>query len=408
MKYSDFSERAYAVGASRGGTVPVQALGEIYADFGHRYRLDQPIVPGRSDLPLMDLGIGTYFACAPEIIEAGVMALRSGHTRYETVAPLKAAICDKFLNEHGMALGDTNVLLLGGARPGMALTLLAGINPGDRIAIPDPDYIGLTHMASALGAEVIRVPMARAADGSLSLDLPRVETLAGEGLAAIILTNPNNPTGNVLTRAELSELSAISERHGTLIMVNEIYDKLVHDGPFVSYAAVGNPENSVVVGGTSKSYEMTGFGIGWLVSSAANVAQMEDLAFLTHQSKPDAVSQYAALAALSPAIRDSSPARARATLRANALATRAALDGHEACLCPLPAAGQFAFPFVDADDRELARFLLREMALQVVPGSVWGAMGKGHLRLALANSPEHQAEGLSRLRQGLSLFRKRG
>lgn len=407
MKVSNFSQRAYAEEASRGGPVPVEALGNIYPDFGHRFRQAGELVIAKTDRKPMELGIGNYFACADEIIEAGVAALRGGHTRYETVEPLKDAICAKFRDEQGLTLGRDNVLLLGGARPGMALTLLAGINPGDRIIIPDPDYIGLTHMASALGAEVIRAPMDRDASGRLSLDLARIEDIAAGGLAAIILTNPNNPTGNVLSRDELMALSAISERSGAFVMVNEIYDKLVYDGQFTSYSAVGNPENSIVVGGTSKSYEMTGFGIGWLISSAANVARMEDLAFLTHQSKPDAMSQYAALAALTQPVRDSSPARSLAVLKANAARTSTALDGYEGCLCPIPAAGQFAFPYVGGDDLELARFLLGEVALQVVPGSVWGRQGAGHLRLALANSAEHQAEGLSRLREGIAAWRKR-
>jgi len=405
MKFSEFSERAYAVATSGSGPVPVEALGNIYPDFGHRYRQKVAPVIGVPGRPVVELGIGTYFSCDNEIVEAAVAALRGGHTRYETVEPLKAAICAKFRDEHGLSLANDNVLLLGGARPGMAISLLAGINPGDRIVIPDPDYIGLTHMASAVGAEVIRSPMTRNADGSLTLDLDHLAALAKGGLAAMILTNPNNPTGNVLTREALAALSAISERYGAFVMVNEIYDKLVHTGHFTSYSAVGNPENSIVVGGTSKSYEMTGFGIGWLVSSAANVAQMEDLAFLTHQSKPDVMSQYAALAALSLPLRDSSPARSRLTLAANAAATCAALDAYECCRCPSPAAGQFAFPYVAADDLQLARFLLREVALQVVPGSVWGRMGAGHLRIALANTPDHQAEGLARLREGIARFR---
>jgi aspartate/methionine/tyrosine aminotransferase len=407
MKYSKFSERAYAQGAARGGIAPVEALGNIYPDFGHRFRREAEVLPTIEGLEPLDLGIGTYFSCANEIVEAGVAALRGGHTRYETVESLKAAICAKFFDEQNIALTNDNILLLGAARPGMALSLLAGINPGDRILIPDPDYIGLLHMASALGAEVIRAPMTRDERGRLSLDFTRIEDIAKDGLTALILTNPNNPTGNVLSRDELTALSAISERSGAFVMVNEIYDKFVYDAPFTSYSAVGNPENSIVVGGTSKSYEMTGFGIGWLVSSPANVAQMEDLAFLTHQSKPDAVSQYAALAALSQPIRDSSPARSLAMLKANAARTSAALDGYEGCQCPIPAAGQFAFPYVGTDDLQLARFLRREVALQVVPGSVWGDQGAGHLRLALANSAEHQTEGLLRLREGIAAYRQR-
>jgi aspartate/methionine/tyrosine aminotransferase len=407
MKYSSFSERAYARMQNGGAPAPVEALGQIYPDFGHRFRQQEAPVAMNTKWPLLDLGIGNYFACAPEIIEAAIAALRGGHSRYETVRPLKQAICAKFQDEHGKSLNDGNVMLLGGARPGMALSLLAGINPGDRVIIPDPDYIGLLHMASAIGAQVIRAPMTPDGKGGLFLDIMQLQDIANAGAAAIILTNPNNPTGNVLSRDHLVAISAISERCGAFVMVNEIYDKLVYDGQFTSYLAVGNPENSIVVGGTSKSYEMTGFGIGWLISSSENVAVMEDLAFLTHQSKPDAVSQYAALAALSLPLRDQSPARSLKMLTSNADLTSAEIDGYMGCLCPRPTAGQFAFPYVASDDLHFARFLLAEVALQVVPGSIWGRQGHGHFRLALANSAEHQAEGLSRLKHGIALYRKR-
>ena len=407
MKYSQFNERAYARSASPDGPVPVEAMGRIYPDFGHRFRQQNKPAAGTPRVAPLDLGIGTYFTCAEEIVEAGVAALRQGHTRYETVDRLKDAICAKFLDEQNIALTNENVLLLGAARPGMALTLLAGIDPGDTIVIPDPDYIGLTHMACAVGANVVRAPMTRADDGRLSLDLSALDRLADSGFSALILTNPGNPTGNVLSREDLRAISGIADKAGAFVMVNEIYDKLMHGGQFTSYAAVGDLDTSIVVGGTSKSYEMTGFGIGWLISSPANVARMEDLAFLTHQSKPDAVSQYAALAALSAPVRNASPARSVEVLKANARRTAEALDGYEGCRCPLPIAGQFAFPYVGGDDLELARFLLDEVALQVVPGSVWGSQGAGHLRLALANSPDHQAEGLSRLREGIARFRRR-
>ena len=354
---------------------------------------------------LLDLGIGTYFPCSEQIVEPTVAALRNGHTRYEQVDPLKDAIIAKYRDEHGLAIGRENVMLLGAARPGMALTMLTGIEPGDRVIIPDPDYIGLTHMASAIGAQVIRAPMVRHDDGALSLDFGHIEELARDGVKAICLTNPNNPTGNVLSADDLRQLAAIAETHGAFVMVNEIYDKLVYDGRFTSFAAIGNLENAVVVGGTSKSYEMTGFGIGWLISSAGNVARMEDLAFLTHQSKPDAPSQYAALAALTPPVRDSSPRESVKRLIANAERTVEALERFAGCRCPMPQAGQFAFPYVGGDDVALARFLVSTVGLQVVPGSVWGQQGAGHLRIALANPVDHQREGLDRLREGIRRFR---
>jgi aspartate/methionine/tyrosine aminotransferase len=405
VKFSLFSERAFARASTPiASPVPVEALGHIYKGFG--VSLDRGVAEyenPRNDL--LDLGIGTYFPCSEQIVEPAVAAIRNGHTRYEQVDQLKDAIIAKYRDEHGVSIDRENVMLLGAARPGMALTMLTGIELGDRVIIPDPDYIGLTHMASAIGAQVIRAPMVRHEDGALSLDIGQIEDLAKDGVKAICLTNPNNPTGNVLSGAELRRLAAIAERQGAFVMVNEIYDKLVYSGQFTSFTTIGSLENSVVVGGTSKSYEMTGFGIGWLISSASNVARMEDLAFLTHQSKPDAPSQYAALAALTPPVRESSPQQSVKRLIANAERTVEALERFANCRCPMPQAGQFAFPHVGGDDVALARFLVNTVGLQVVPGSVWGQQGAGHLRIALANPVDHQLEGLDRLRDGIRRFR---
>jgi aspartate/methionine/tyrosine aminotransferase len=408
LKFSRLSERAYARAFTPlHHSVPVQALGEIYSDFGHSFEADGDAgADPREDV--IELGIGRYFDCAPEIVNAAIAALQAGHTRYLELPTLKQAIADKYRDEQGVSLDTArDIVLLGGCRPGMALAMLAGLEQGDRVIVPDPDYIGILHMASAIGAEVVRAPMAQRADRSLVPDLNRMEDLAKDGLAAIFLTNPNNPTGHVWTRDELRGIAAIADRHGAFIMVNEVYDKLTYDGQFTSYVGIGDPERSLVVGGTSKSYDMTGFGFGWLTSSAINARRIEDLMFLTHQSKPDAPSQYAALAALTPPVRDAAPRRAVERLMHNAALTVEAVDGFQGCACPMPVAGQFAFPFIDGDDRELARFLLRHVGLQVVPGNIWGASGAGHLRIALANDAEHQARGLERLRRGISLFRDR-
>jgi aspartate/methionine/tyrosine aminotransferase len=391
---------------------PVEILGEIYPRFGLRARKRRDTHgmspdPGHEYLPLLDLGIGGYFDCEPEILSAAMDALAAGQTRYMTLEPLKEAVAAKYREEHGAATTPIDVLLLGGARPGIAIAALAGLDPGDRVIVPDPDYVGLTHMVSAVGAAVVRTPMTRQADGRLVPDLDRIATDAGDGLAAIFLTNPGNPTGHVWSADELHALSTIASRTGAFVVVNEIYDRLVFQDEFTSYAAIGDPDVSIVIGGTAKVYEMTGFGCGWIISSPENIATFEDMQFLVHQAKADAVSQHAALAALTPPVRERAAHRARERLLANARATVDAIDGFEGCRCPMPSATQFAFPWVGGNDLELAVFLKERHGVQVVPGAAWGAMGAGHLRIALANDPHVQQVGLARLCDGIRAHRAR-
>jgi aspartate/methionine/tyrosine aminotransferase len=405
MKLSRLVDRAYGEEPPTFDfPIPLHALAQIYPKFGKRFRLEDagaPSVQSKPLRPFVDLGIGEYFDCDPEIIRAAIDSLRAGNTRYLILEPLKHAIANAYREEHGVHIDAQEVLLLGGARPGIAIAALAGIDPGDVVIVPDPDYIGLTHMASAVGATLVRVPLKRIAEVGFAPDLDAIKAHAAAGARAILLTNPNNPTGFVWRRGDLETLALISDRFGMLVVVNEIYDRLVFRGNHCSYASIGNLERAVIIGGTAKVYDMTGFGLGWILSSAENVAVFEDLLFLTHQGKPDATSQHAALAALTSPVRERGASNSRARLLVNAQLTVEALDGFCGCRCPLPDAGQFAFPWIGGDDLEVARFLKTNFQVQVVPGSIWGSQGAGHLRVALANDKSRQAEGLERLRAGL-------
>src|SRR5690606_13333884 len=128
--------------------VAVQALGEIYSKFGTRFSDGQDQAAELQALgemetspDLLDLGIGQYFDCHPAIVQAAIEALRAGNTRYLTLEPLKEAIVRNYREVHqAQRVSSREVLLLGGARPGMALAALAGIDSGDMVIIPDPDY----------------------------------------------------------------------------------------------------------------------------------------------------------------------------------------------------------------------------------------------------------------------------
>jgi len=389
---------------------PMQSLGRIYPMFGAVFsdsaarRRDEAAL---ADGTLVDLGIGSYFPTDERVIEAAVTALRNGATRYLDSTPLKAAIAAKYGDEQSVTVDLTEVLLLGGARPGIMLAMLALVDEGREVVVPDPDYLGLAHAAAVVGGHVVRPAMRRLDDGSLVPDLDALVDNIGERTAVVAITNPGNPTGHVWSRAELDAVADAARHHGATMVVNEVYDRLVLD-PAVAHVgalALGEREGVVVIGGVSKAYDMTGFHLGWIVADAGLVAALSDLRFLAHQAEPSAASQHAALAALTPPVRDEIPKSGCARLAHNAAAVTGALADIGSIRCPTPAAGQFAFPYVGGDDQALAEALKTDAGVCVVPGSAWGRMGRGHLRLALANRAEIQTEGLARLRSGLRRHR---
>lgn len=409
MRLAGRVEAAYLPGvAAEGRLPPMQALGRIYPMFGAVY--SEPSARER-DLAwlasgeLIDIGIGSYGAPHPSVIEAAVRALESGHTRYLELEALPAAVAAAQREVHGAAVDPAEVVVLGGARAGIMLTFLALIERGDRVVIPDPDYPGVSHAAALLDAVVVRPAMRKQLDRSFAPDIDAIAD-AMPGARILAFTNPGNPTGHVWTEGELRAIADVAREQGVTVVVNEVYDRLqMTESKHVGWTAFNGLDRGMVIGGTAKCYDMTGFRIGWIIAERSLAARLTDLRFLAHQAEAPAADQFAAVAALTPPVRDTHPATAAAALLENARATVDALSGIPGVRCPQPRAGQFAFIEVGGDDQALAERLKEEAGVCVVPGGAWGACGRGHLRIALCNPPGVMAEGLRRLRSGLETLR---
>ncbi|MHB8669602.1 MAG: pyridoxal phosphate-dependent aminotransferase [Acidimicrobiales bacterium] len=403
---------AYLPDEEQGGLGPMQSMGRIYPAFGAVFSdadARAADVSAFADGRLLDMGIGRYFPTSPAVIDAAVAALQKGTTRYLDSDPLKEAVAAKFADEQGVVLDpSTQVLLLGGARAGIMLAMLALVDDGDEVVVPDPDYLGLSHAAVVAGGRLRRPAMQLRPDGSLEPDLERILACIGSATSVVALTNPGNPTGWLWTEGQLRELVDATRRVGATLVVNEVYDRLLLDPArrHVGVLTAAGTDGVVVIGGVAKCYDMTGFHLGWLVAGPQLTATLCDLRFLAHQAEPAAVSQCAAVAALTPPVREQHPLRSAAAMAANARAVIDALAGIPGVLCPFPPAGQFAFPFAGGDDQVVAEQLKQDVGVCVIPGSAWGRTGRGHLRLTLANPPDVQAMGLERLRAGL--LRRRG
>jgi aspartate/methionine/tyrosine aminotransferase len=409
MRFSERVKRAYLPEMTALGMLPpVAAFGRIYGSYGLALPSAKPAPYAGDPQSLFDLGIGKYLPTHPAIVEAAVNALRAGKTRYIGVPELRVAIARKYADECHVTIDPASeVKTLSGARMGVSLTFLALVDAGDPVVIPDPDFIGLTHMAAALGAKIIRPSTLDGASGRVTPDVRSVIDAIRPGTRLVAFTNPCNPSGHVWQRDELAAVATAAKAAGAVVLVNELYDRMVFgDNRHVSYLEVGDRDNLIVVGGTAKVYNMTGFGCGWLISSRDVVAQLTDVHFLMSQASPDSPSQHAALGALTPPVRDEAALQGLAVLERNAHATCAALDGWTGCKCPMPKGGQFAYPYVGGDDVDYAERLKAEVGVCVVPGSSAGPSGRGHLRITLGNPEAYQREGLERMREGMARIAK--
>jgi aminotransferase len=247
------------------------------------------------------------------------------------------------------------------------------------------------------GGVPVAVPTSAATDFRVTAE--QVEAAVTPRTKAIFLGYPNNPTGAVLDRSQLEAIAAVAERHDLLVITDEIYERLVYGThAHTPFSAIdGMRDRTVLIGGFSKSYAMTGWRIGYVAAPAALMAGIAKVHQYGIMCAPTAA-QYAAIEALEsgePYVRqmhdEYDRRRTLMTRRFNEMGL----------LCFEPEGAFYCFPRVsDAtglDDEAFAQELLREEHVAVVPGSAFGASGAGHVRVCYATAYEQIVEAMDRI-----------
>lgn len=329
------------------------------------------------------------------VVEAAVRSLRAGRTHYAPLTgsnELREALARWVTSTSGRPTTVAEIVPTHGAAAGLASIMLGLVGPGDRVIVPEPTYsLYADHLAMA-GAERIWVP--NRADGCLDLD--RIESLAPEA-RMVVLCNPSNPTGGVLSTAELTRLADIVERNPQLLLVaDEAYGDIVYDGvAFESALALERiREQTVVVGTFSKSFAMTGWRLGYIVA-VPELAGKISLVHRTINGSLNTFVQDAAIEALKTPPSYFEEMRERYQRRRDLVV--AALDDIDRVSVKRPAGAFYAFPRVDSDlsSAELVDAFARGGVL-VRAGSEFGPSGEGYVRISFATDEQSLAEGLRR------------
>ena len=242
------------------------------------------------------------FATADPIIEAGRAALARGETYYTSatgIPQLRQALSDFYASQYGLDISPSRILVTPGASGALLLVSALLMNPGDGMLMADPGYPCNRHFLRLVEGEGQLVPVG--ADTRYQLDARLLEQYWRDNTVGAMVATPANPTGTLLSEAELRDLSdAVSRRKGHLV-VDEIYHGLVYDDvPTTSVLSI-NPD-AFVINSFSKYFGMTGWRLGWLVAPEAAVPDLEKLAqnlFISMST----MAQYAALAGFEPATR---------------------------------------------------------------------------------------------------------
>jgi aminotransferase len=350
---------------------------------------------------VISLGIGEPdFETPRSIIEAGVESLREGRTHYTSnygTVELRRALSRHLDRLYGVRYDPaTELLITVGASEAVDLALRATCDPGDEVILHEPSYVAYVPAIVFAGGVAIHVPTRFEHD--FALDPAAVEAAITPRTKALFLGYPCNPTGAVLPPEIQGELAAIAERHDLLVYSDEIYDRLAY-GTYRHRAFSSLPgmrDRTILIGGFSKAYAMTGWRVGWLAAPPTILEGIVKVHQYGIMSAPT-TAQDAALVALVEGEADVEAMRSEYDRR-----RRLVVDGFNAIGLETfePRGAFYAFPRITStglDSDTFARRLLEEEHVAVIPGGAFGPSGEGHVRACYATSYEKLEEALGRI-----------
>jgi aminotransferase len=351
---------------------------------------------------VISLGVGEPDFDTPErVVAAGVRALHAGRTHYTSnygTIELRRALAEHLDRRYGVAYDPASELLITvGASEAVDLALRATCDPGDEVILHEPSYVAYVPAVVFAGGVVRHV--ATRLEDDFALDPAAVESAITPRTKALFLGYPCNPTGAVLPDDVQDELAAIADRHDLLVYSDEIYDRLAYGSyRHRAFSALpGMRDRTILMGGFSKAYAMTGWRVGYLAAPAGILEGIVKVHQYGIMSAPTAA-QDAALEALRGAESDVEWMLAEYDRRRRLVVDRL----NEIGLRTFEPRGAFyAFPEVTSatglSSDAFAEQLLAEEHVAVVPGSAFGPSGEGHVRACYATSYDKLEEALDRI-----------
>lgn len=354
---------------------------------------------------VVNLGIGQPDFDTPEgIRQAAKEALDQGFTRYPPAkgfSDLREAIAGKLSKENNIDVDPaTEIFVAVGAMQVIFNTVLHLVNPGEEVIVVDPGYDYYSQI-KLFGGVPIRVPAFES--NNFKVDPEDMRKAVSKKTKLIILNTPSNPTGAVFDEEILHAIAEIAQNHELFVLSDEPYEKIIFDGQrHVSMASLEGMRDLTISAYTlSKTYAMTGWRVGYAAAPKPIIDEMEKL--MEHMvSGVTAVAQRAALAAIKGP-QDCVSAMV-GDYRKRRKIIYEGLNAIDGITCILPEATFYAFPNIASfgmSSWDFARYLVKEHKVAVVPGSIFGELGEGYVRVSFAANEESLKEGIARIRKGI-------
>lgn len=349
---------------------------------------------------VISLGVGEPDFVTPErYMKAAFDSAMAGETHYTSnygLAELRERIADHLQRLYGVRYDpQREIIVTIGVSEGLLLATHALLDPGDEILCPDPYYVAYQPCVTLAGGEFIPVPTQF--ENEFRVTAADIEARVTPRTKAIIIGYPSNPTGAQMTRDDLAEIADVAARRDLIVISDEIYDRLSYGIDHTCFASLpGMKERTVLLGGFSKAYAMTGWRVGWLCAPSDILEAMMKIHQYIIMSAPTP-SQYAAIEALRIGEEDVRRFVHEFDRRRRLMVQGArdiGLSVHE------PRGAFYLFPSIRStgmEDYEFAERLLDEEKVAVIPGSAFGDCGRGHVRMCYASPYPLLEEALERI-----------
>jgi aminotransferase len=357
---------------------------------------------------VISLGIGEPDFTTPEpILEAGIRSLRAGETHYTSNSgklELRQAVAGNLKRLYGVSYDPVNeIIATVGVSEALYLVMTALLDPGDEVIIPTPCFV--SYQAEVILAGGIPVEIPSRVEDNFQLDPECVRAAITPRTKVIFVGYPSNPTGAVATRETLNQVAKIAVEHDLILVSDEIYDRLVYDFDHVCVPALGEDikKRTVLLGGLSKAYAMTGWRIGYACGPVELIKGMVRIHQYTIMSAPT-TAQDAGLEALVNGEKYVQEMVAEYDRRRRLIVgglNKLGLTTFE------PRGAFYAFPNIAAsgmDDEAFAEKLLHEEHVAVVPGNAFGKGGEGFVRCSYATAYEKIEEALRRMEKFMNRY----
>jgi aspartate/methionine/tyrosine aminotransferase len=345
------------------------------------------------------------------VSEAAARALLEDSQTHYTAAtgilPLREAIAADAKRWKGIDAAPDQVVVTPGAKPIMFYAMLALIEEGDEVIYPNPGFPIYESMARYVGGTAVAAPLREADD--FRMDVEEIAGLITPRTRMLVTNSPHNPTGSVLTDADIRRLAELAVEHDLVVLADEIYGRLQYSGEPLSIATLpGMAERTITLDGFSKTFAMTGWRLGygivpeWLLSSFSRLV-------INSVSCTNAFAQYGAIEAMA------GPQDAAEAMRTEFIARRQlmveGLNAIPGVSCVMPHGAFYTFPNIGSFGRssnEIADHLLYDAGVCGLSGTAFGEHGEGHLRFSYANSRENLAAALERIGESLGKLERTG